>query len=307
MTAFDPTAIQIMRLSEADLGEGVSDTTAEVSLIADGEVRQRCASAKLAAQIVARAYHVSADLGEGQVLSGMADVLKRLAAVRMACLTLTGVNEDHPDYGTVFAMATGIALDTVTEEFKWRQIGGRTVELPIPMFSRLIEAVSSKQPRLFAKHSGHLDTSAARKLATLQAAPAMMSLVNLFDYYVMDTEAMVARLVFAVAAQAEYHALQGTEGLSEFGQALMIQRAYGVSVGVMAEVFKASAYKDVAKLRDMQEIDRSFAIADYERLGGMGYEHILAEHNRVMRKTYEVCDLIVSAQRGNKMESSDGT
>ena len=303
---FDPSAMQVTRLAEADLGEGVSDTSAQISLIADGEVRQRCASAKLAAQIVTRAYRVSADLDEGQVLTGMADVLKRLAAVRHACLSLAGVAEEHPDYGTVFAMATSIALDTVTEEFKWRQIGGRTTELPIALFTRLIEAVSSKQPRLFAKPSGQLDLSAARRLATLQAMPSMMGLVNLFDYYVIDPEAMTCRLVYAVAAQAEYHAMQGVEGMSEFGQALMIQRAYGVSVGVMVEVYKACAYKDVQKLRDMQEIDRSFAIANYERLGGMGYEHVLAEHDRVMRKTYEVCDLIVSAQAGS-LENGDGT
>lgn len=79
--SFDPSAMQVARLAEADLGEGVSDTAAHVNLIADGEVRQRCASAKLAAQIVTRAYRVSADLDEGQVLTGMADVLKRLAAV----------------------------------------------------------------------------------------------------------------------------------------------------------------------------------------------------------------------------------
>ena len=64
--------------------------------------------------------------------------------------------------------------------------------------------------------------------------------------------------------------------------------------------------RDVQKLRDMQEMDRSFAIANYERLGGMGYEHVLAEHDRVMRKTYEVCDLIVSAQAGS-LENGDGT
>ena len=49
--SFDPSAMQVVRLAEADLGEGVADTAAQVNLIADSEVRQRCASAKLAAQI----------------------------------------------------------------------------------------------------------------------------------------------------------------------------------------------------------------------------------------------------------------
>lgn len=299
MAEFDPSLMQVTRLADADLGVAVADTVSEINLIADGEVRQRCASAKLAAQIVSRAYRVSADLEEGQVLTGMADVLKRLSAVRQACLSLVGVQEDHQDYGAVFAMATSVALETVTEEFKWRQIGGRTKELSLSLFTRLMEAMSSRQPRLFAKPSGHLDKSAARKLATLQATPAMMGLVNLFNYYAIDGEAMACRLVYAVASQAEYHALQGMEGLSEFGEAMMIQRAYNVSAGVMTEVFKACAYKDVAKLRDMQDIDRAFAIENFERLGGMSYEHVLTEHDRVMRKTYEVCDLIVSAQQGN--------
>ena len=296
--SFDPSAMQVVRLAEADLGEGVADTAAQVNLIADSEVRQRCASAKLAAQIVTRAYRVSADLDEGQVLTGMADVLKRLAAVRQTCLSIAGVPEDHPDYGAAFSMCTAVALETVTEEFKWRQIGGRTKELPMALFGRLIEAVSAKQPRLFPKSSGQLDLGAARKLATLHAAPVMMGLVNLFDFYVMDTEAMACRLVYAVAAQAEFHALQGVDGMTEYGQALMIQRAYGVSVDVMAQVYNACARKAVEKLQDMQEIDRAFAIGNYERIGGMNYEHVLEEHDRVMRKTYEVCELIVIAQSG---------
>ncbi|MFY3387005.1 hypothetical protein [Paracidovorax sp. MALMAid1276] len=298
MGAFDPSAMHVTRLAEADLGESVADTTAQISLIADGDVRQRCASAKLAAQIVSRVYHVSADLGDGEILGGMTNVLKRLAAVRQTCLAIAGVNEDHPDYGAAFAMCTAVALETVTEEFKWRQIGGRTKELPMALFGRLIEAVSAKQPRLFPKSSGQLDLGAARKLATLHAAPVMMGLVNLFDFYVMDTEAMACRLVYAVAAQAEFHALQGVDGMTEYGQALMIQRAYGVSVDVMAQVYNACARKAVEKLHDMQEIDRAFAIGNYERIGGMNYEHVLEEHDRVMRKTYEVCELIVIAQSG---------
>eukprot|EP01034_Spumella_vulgaris_P042094 gene42094-52180_t len=199
MGAFDPSAMHVTRLAEADLGESVADTTAQISLIADGDVRQRCASAKLAAQIVSRVYHVSADLGDGEILGGMTNVLKRLAAVRQTCLAIAGVNEDHPDYGAAFAMCTAVALETVTEEFKWRQIGGRTKELPMALFGRLIEAVSAKQPRLFPKSSGQLDLGAARKLATLHAAPVMMGLVNLFDFYVMDTEPPSAKLAVAAA------------------------------------------------------------------------------------------------------------
>lgn len=293
---FDPSAMQAIKLTEEDAGQDVADAVAQIGLMADAQVRQRCASAKLAAQIVVRAYHASADIQEEQVLLGMTDVLKRLAAIRQVCLALLAVDESHEDYGAVFAMATAVALDVVTEEFKWRQIGGRVKELPIPLLSKLLEALSSKQPRLFTPSAGHLDKGAARKLATLQAMPAMMSLVNLFDYYVLDAEAMACRLVYAVASQAEYHAFQGVDGLSEFGQALMIQRAYGVSAGVMSEVYKACAQKDVQKLRDMQEMDRAFAIANYERMGGMNYEHVLSEHDRVMRKVYEVSDLIVVAQ-----------
>ena len=305
MEGFDYKALQVTRLAEAEFVEGVADTAVEVALIADGTVRQRCASVRLAAQIVVRAYGVSATLDDGQVLAGMSLVLKRLAIIRQACLGLVGVPSAHSDYGAVFGMATAVALDVVTEEFKWNQIGAREKELPVGLLVRLIEALSAKQERLFAKPVGRLDKVAARRLATLQAAPAMMGLVNLFDYYALDREAMVRRLVYAVASQAEFHAMQGVE-MSDFGQAIMVQRAYGVSTRVMVEVFKGCAYNDVMKLRDMQEMDRAILIANFERVGGMSYEHVLAEHDRVMRKTYEMCELIVSAQDGD-MEDEHGT
>lgn len=304
MGGFDPAALQPIKIAESDLGYSWGDTASEISLVADATVRQRCASVKLAAQIVARAYGVSADLGDGQVLAGMSEVLKRLTGIRQACMGFVGIGAEHEDYGTALAMATGVAVDVVTEEFKWRQSGARTKELPLGLLARLMEAVGSKQPKLFPKAAGKLDLAAARKLATLKAVPHMMGLVNLFDYYTIDRDAMVSRLVYAVASQAEYHALQDVEGMSEFGQALMIQQAYGVSVGIMVEVFRASAYKDVLVLRDMQDMDRAIVIANFERVGGMGFEHVLAEHDRVMGKTYDVCKLIVTAQSGN-LETED--
>jgi len=39
----------------------------------------------------------------------------------------------------------------------------------------------------------------------------------------------------------------------------------------------------------------------------IGSTPLLAEHDREMRKTYEECDLIVSARSGNFGENSDGT
>lgn len=299
MGAFDPSGLQVMKLSELDLAE----MSAGESLV-DGRLRERSASARLAAQIVTRAYAASADLGDENVLAGMSEVLKRHALVRQACLRLVAVEEDSEDFGAAVAAASAIALDVIADEFKWRQIGARDKELPVALLSRLIEAVSAGQPALFARASEQLDDAAIRRIAVLQAAPAMLGLVNLFDYYTADRDAMVARLIYAVASQAEFHSGE-MDGASGFARTLALKRIYGISTSVMVEVYKGCAYRDVGKLRDLQDLDRSMRIAHYERIGGMDFGHVLAEHERVMSRTLEVCNVIVKAQMGAK-EIDDG-
>lgn len=305
MGAFDPTVLQATKLSEGDLADMVVEAGGEIGLASDKEVRQRCASARLAAQIVSRAYATSGDLSDGNVLAGMSTVLARHAAVRQACLKHIGVPAASADFGAAVAAASAVALDVLTEEFKWRQIGARTEELPVGLLARLMDAVGTNQAALFAKSVDQMDDTAVRRLGVLQATPAMMSLVNLFDYFTIDRDAMVLRLVYAVAGQAEYH-LGAMGAATGFSRTLALQRVYMISAGIMTEVFKGCAYKDVAQLRDMQEMDRSIALAQYERIGGMNYDHVLKEHERVMEKMFELCDVIVKAHAGAK-ESGDGS
>ena len=305
MGVFDPTSLQATKLSEGDLADMVVDAGGEIGLAGDKGVRQRCASARLAAQIVTRAYATSQDLSDQSLLTGMSAVLARHAAVRKVCLEYIGVPPSSADYGAAFAAASAMALDVLTEEFKWRQIGARTEELSMGLLARLMDAVSSNQEILFGKSVDQMDDTAVRRLGVLQATPAMMSLVNLFDYFNVDRDAMVLRLVYAVAGQAEYH-LGAMGAATGFSKTLAIQRVYMVSTTIMTEVYKACAYKDVGVLRDLQDVDRSIEVAQYERIGGMDYGHVLREHERVMNKTIELCDVIVKAHVGEK-ESGNGS
>lgn len=74
MGAFDPSAMHVTRLAEADLGESVADTTAQISLIADGDVRQRCASAKLTSLAAS-----------SSVMSFKASAILSLRVLRFSC------------------------------------------------------------------------------------------------------------------------------------------------------------------------------------------------------------------------------
>lgn len=295
---FDASSFQATHFDQSAIEYSSVDFAAESGFVGDLNVRQQCLSAKLAAVIVSRAYEVSADFDDKEVIAGLAQVLGRISRVRQACLKLVEIDEKHEDFATVFRIATSISLDVVTEEYKWRKIDAKVKELPLNIFKRVMEVVSVQQPTIYVQSSGHFDSIASRRLSTLKIAPSMMGLVNLFDYYAKDTSAVVSRLIYSVVKEAEYHAIKGIDGLSDGGKAFLIQRVYEVSQGVMVEVYKACAKKDVMKLGLLQEFDRCFEIESHIRNGGMDYEHIILEHRRVMKKTFEVCDLVVSAQAG---------
>lgn len=72
---------------------------------------------------------------------------------------------------------------------------------------------------------------------------------------------------------------------------------YGVSVGLMCEVYKAAAYRDVLRLREMPELDRSVVIAQYEHLGGMKYDHVLDGHRAAMDRMLDTANLILESRQ----------
>lgn len=300
MSNFDPQALYGLDQALDDDSNVVLVDDDEVRRIAAAETRRRCAGIKLASRVVGMATAMSGEASDGDLLRSLDSVMARVAVIRQAGLGLLGLRPDASDYAPAFNALTNVALDVATEEWKWAQLSpGTSRSLSTTVLQRLFEqTVSHQAMEAMTGYPEAPDLSLARRLSTMEALPKIFSLVNLFDYYQADPDAIVQRLLKAVAIEAEKHALAlAPPDAITFTRQSVLQRLYGVSVGLMCEVYKHHAARDVLRLRSMAPIDRSIAIAQYERLGGMSYDHVIEAHARSLERVSEVSELIIESQK----------
>jgi len=302
VSRFDPAALQNLDASLNDDSAIVEVDSDDLRRIASAEVRRRCASLKLASRIVGIATAMSAELNdEEQLLRSMTEIMQRLSSLRQVGLAVVGAEKDSPDFPSVFNAVTNVMLDVVTEEWKWRRIDpGKAHILSPAIVAKLFDAIVKMQPERFEQFehdSVGVDIATARRLCILEAIPRLYGLVNLFDYY-QNHDAIVFRLLRAVVEQAEKYASRIMPASAPaFAEQAILQRMYGVSVGLMCEVYKAEAYRDVSRLREMPELDRSIVIAQYEHLGGMKYDHVIDRHQAAMDRMLDIANLILESRQ----------
>lgn len=301
MGNFDPQALYGLDQSLDDDSNIVQVDDDEVRRIAAAETRRRCAGIKLAARVVGMATAMSGDLTDAELLRSLESVMERVAAIRRSALSLLGVRPDAVDFAPAFNALTNAALDAVTEEWKWARLApGHSRVLSAAVLMRLFEqAVGNQVADVVADGYGDVpDLALSRKLCMMEALPKVFSLVNLFDYYQADHDVMVQRLLKAVVDEAERRAEEVTPpGAITFTRQAVLQRMYGVSTGLMCEVYKHHASQDVVHLRTMAALDRSIMIARYERLGGMSYDHVIEAHAQTLKRVSEMSELITESQK----------
>lgn len=299
MSGFDLAALQALGASLDDDSEIIEVDDDELRRIAGADVRRRCAGLKLAARIVGLATATGVEANDDEVLRCMTELMQRLTALRQVGLAVVGADRDTPDFPSVFNCVTSVMLDVVTEEWKWRRIDPERARLLSPgVLAKLLDATIKMQPERFERESAGVDMATVRRLCVLELCPKLYGLVNLFDYYQKNPDAMVGTLLRAVVEQAEMHAsLLSSAAAPAFAEQAILQRMYGVSVGLMCEVYKASAYRDVSRLREMPELDRAVVIAQYEHLGGMKYDHILDAHRAAMDRMLDTANLILESRQ----------
>lgn len=299
MSVFDPSVLQNLDASLDDDSSIVEVDEDELRRIAGAEARRRCAGLKLASRIVGVATANSADLDDAGVLRSMAEFMRRLSSLRQVALSVIGADKDSPDFPSVFNAVTNAMLDVATEEWKWSRLApGQTRQLPSGIIAKLLDVTIKAQPERFDHDLAGGDMATARRLCVLEAIPKLYGLVNLFDYYQTNPATMVGRLMRAVVEHAEFHAnLMATPSSPAFAERAILQRMYGISSGLMCEVYKAAAYRDVMRLREMPELDRSIVIGQYERLGGMKYDHVLEQHRTVMDRMLDTANLILESRQ----------
>jgi len=295
VSLFNAAALQSLDASLSDDSSIVEVEEDELRRIAGGETQRRCAGLKLASRIVGVATANSADLDDDGVLHSMGEFMRRLSSLRQTALGVIGADKASPDFPLVFNAVTNAMLDVATEEWKWSRLApGKTRQLPPGVIGKLLAVTIQSQPERFTNELAGGDMANARRLCVLESIPKLYSLANLFDYYQTDSAVMLGRLVRAVVDEAETHTTQMTISTSpSFAVRAILQRMYGISTGLMCEVYKAAAFRDVTTMRSMSDLDRSIVIAQYEHLGGMKYDHILEQHHSVMARMIETANLIL--------------
>ena len=302
MSNFDPQALYGLDQSLDDDSSVVQVDDEEVRRISATETRRRCAGIKLASRVVGMAAAMSAELTDTELLRSLDSVMQRVAVIRQMAMGQLGIHQGTEDFVPAFNALTNAALDAVTEEWKWARLApGSSRTLSAQVLSRLFEqAINNQMPAMMLDdYGGAPNLDLARKLCTLEALPKIWGLVNLFDYYqAADHEGMVQRLLKAVVAAAERQAERLTPaGAVTFTRQAVLERLYGVSVGLMCEVYKHCASQDVLHLRSMTELDRSVMISQYERLGGMSYDHVIEAHSLALERVSEMSELIIESQK----------
>jgi hypothetical protein len=294
---FDPSALMNLDSSLGDEAEVVEVGEDEIRRISGAELRRKCAGLKLASRIVGMAVADGSLLEHADVLRSMEAVVSRLRTMRAAALRAIGVTKDSSDYPAAFNAVTGPVMEILTSEWKYARLGEDIPKLPLDALEKLLDACAAAGP-MYYEHDVSLDPTALRRLCVFEALPKVWSVVNMFDYYQRDRGAMVTRLCRIVAEGAEKQARSlYTETSPSFVVRTLLQRSYAVAAGLMCEVYKGVAAVDVAKLRAMPSADRTVVVAQYQRDGGMRYEHIVERFRSVLDRAMDTTNLILEAHR----------
>lgn len=294
---FDPSALRNLASSLDDDSRIVEVDADELRRIGSIEARRICGSLKLASRIIGVATASQGDVSDSHLLESMRVVLERLEELRRVGMQVVGVDSKDGDYAAVFNSVTSTMLDVVTEEWKWSRLDGESFKpLSHTVIKKLLESAVLASPERFEPHLAGTDLSNVRRLCVLEAMPKLFSLTNMFDYFQASPHKLTERLIRSVVQLAEFHAaLMTDEPLGSLVGRSVLQRMYGVSTGLMCEVYKAQAAIDVAALRAMAPADRAFAIADAERLGGLPFDHILDKHRETMDRMMDTANLILES------------
>lgn len=299
MTGFNPAALHSLELALDEDSHIVHVDEDEVRRIASAETRRRCAGIKFASRITGMASAMSADLDDPTLLKSMESVMRRVAEIRSAALSVMSVTPGSKDFPATFNALTNVALDVVTEEWKWSRVAPEVRNLSGSTLARLfVLGIQQQESAVVSEYVGPDDLALARKVCFFEAITKLFGVINFFDFYQQDRDAMVLRLARASVSEAERlaHELTPSEAIS-FTKQSLLQRLYGVSVGIMCEVYKEHAARAVMDLRSMSNLDRSVTIIQYERQGGMQYDHVIDAHSKVLTRVGELSELVFESQQ----------
>jgi len=244
----------------------------------------------------------SDELDDASILHDLQEVLQRLSSLWEIGLTLVGADRKMPSFSGIFNVVINIMLDVITEEWKWSRLeSNKTPFLSTDTIGKLLDSVIKIQPERFEfPLKEGLDLAMTRRLCVLEAIPKLYGLINIFYFYQTNIEMIVEKLLYAVIHQAEKYAnLIGINKIT-FAQKAIWQRLYGISIGLMCEIYKAAAYRDMSRIRETPEL-----IGQYQYIGRIKCDHVLDYHQAAMRRMQEMADIIFESKQKSQEESDN--
>lgn len=255
-------------------------------------IRAKCSSLKMASRIIGAVSTVGHDLSDEAIIQKIAELMARVSLFRDIALEIIEVTKETEGYFKIFNALTAIMIDVVTEEWKWQQLsqGDHTFSKGV-VKAIFQEAISLSLPSYGS--TGANDLKVERKVAIMDSTARIYGLPNIFDYFQPDREKMLRRIIRSIVDEVnKYQPRLVNRKSSPRTHIAVLHRMFDVSTGLMCEIYKAHAKKDVEQLRAMPDLDRALLVAQYERLGSMRYDHILESHSKAMVKVMDTANAL---------------
>lgn len=281
---------------DPDVEVSVADDDALRRLVGEG-IRQRCVGLKLASRIVGMATATSAELADQDILNSLNGVMTRLHTLRQLAISAIGIKPDHPDFSVAFNVLTPIMLDAVMEEWKWGRLAAHDARaLPPGLLRQVLLMAIRISPERYEVTGEPQDAGLTRRLAVMSMIPRLHGLLNLFDFCRADRDGFIqamARQVLRTADEGarDWHRVKDPS----FAARDLFLRHVEMSLGMLCEVYRREASREVSRLRAMPSLDRGVLLAHYEEIGGIDYAGLFVAHDEAMARLRETADLILEA------------
>lgn len=287
----DAVAVHALHASMPALLQGIDAADEEMLRIANEDVRRRVRALAGAARVTAIAMGNGAH-AQRHVDETLQVFARRVEQLTQSALAVIGLEPADGDYEAARLGCRLAMLDVASWEWQWSQINPQANLLPPGLMTRLVNWCIALAPeRFIPTEPGWHDPAVQRRLCVLDAAPRLQALINLFDFYRSDLDALSRELMTCVTREAErlYTHLRRQDADGVLERDLLV-RAYGVSTGLMCETYKRLARDVVQRLHEMPELDRSLLITRCVSDGGLSLEDVRRRHAQAVAFTLQLSD-----------------
>jgi hypothetical protein len=304
LDSFDPT---LLFNSDVSFDEKSSYVLDELSQIrAQEENMRRCFSLRIASRIVSIVQIKGAISNENNFIVAMDKLTKRFAILFDSAYDFLDLDPTQDDFIYVLQMMNNAIIDLMMNEY-FSTIAGLTDDeflLKEKDLADFLKSILISQNKEFVSfrpdgeisyltNSPLLSSDQVRRISLLNATVKFHALGNIFNYFQNDYNIVVRFLLNEImeVTENQIKKIAMTNGSIPISYA-MVADYYGNNIGLMCEVYKNQAKKDVLKIKRMGEIERNVLITAYE-IEGMNYTHIGEEYRKASKQVTDHIEFLM--------------